>query len=203
MALYTGALDRAPHSPRSSAHDRRDSGSRRKRRFARRSPRAPAWRTCVARTTRSSITCSWRSRATRGIDLDVEATGDLRASPHRGRRHRARPGALPPSRRRPARATASARCPWTTRSCRSCSTSVGVPYYAARCRRRMYDHFLRSFADNAKATLHVRVLRGHDKSSHRRGRRSRRWASRCAKRSWRRGAVFSTKGSVRLEISEE
>ena len=27
----------------------------------------------------------------------------------------------------------------------------------------MYDHFMRSFSDNARATMHVRVLRGRDR----------------------------------------
>jgi imidazoleglycerol-phosphate dehydratase len=38
----------------------------------------------------------------------------------------------------------------------------GRPYYAGRLPSTLYDHWMRSFADNARATLHIRVLRGHD-----------------------------------------
>jgi imidazoleglycerol-phosphate dehydratase len=39
----------------------------------------------------------------------------------------------------------------------------GRPYYAGRLPSSLYDHWFRSFADNAKATLHVRVIRGRDR----------------------------------------
>jgi imidazoleglycerol-phosphate dehydratase len=39
----------------------------------------------------------------------------------------------------------------------------GRPYYAGRLPSSLYDHWFRSFADNARATLHVRVLRGRDR----------------------------------------
>lgn len=39
----------------------------------------------------------------------------------------------------------------------------GRAYYAGRLPSRLYDHWFRSFADNARATLHVRVLRGRDR----------------------------------------
>ena len=39
----------------------------------------------------------------------------------------------------------------------------GRPYYRGRLPSTLYDHWMRSFADNARATLHVRVLRGHDR----------------------------------------
>lgn len=39
----------------------------------------------------------------------------------------------------------------------------GRPYYAGRLPSSLYDHWFRSFADNAKATVHVRVLRGRDR----------------------------------------
>ena len=38
----------------------------------------------------------------------------------------------------------------------------GRPYYQGGLPSRMYEHWMRSFADNAKATLHIRVLRGTD-----------------------------------------
>ena len=39
----------------------------------------------------------------------------------------------------------------------------GRPYYEGGLPSRMYDHWMRSFADNARATLHLRVLRGSDR----------------------------------------
>jgi len=39
----------------------------------------------------------------------------------------------------------------------------GRPYYRGPLPSRMYDHWMRSFADNAQATLHLRVLRGTDR----------------------------------------
>ena len=39
----------------------------------------------------------------------------------------------------------------------------GRPFYRCRCRARFYDHWMRSFCDNARATLHLRVLRGEDR----------------------------------------
>jgi imidazoleglycerol-phosphate dehydratase len=39
----------------------------------------------------------------------------------------------------------------------------GRAYYAGRLPSNLYDHWFRSFADNARATLHVRVLRGRDR----------------------------------------
>ena len=37
------------------------------------------------------------------------------------------------------------------------------PYYRGPVPSKLYDHWMRSFADNARATLHVRVIRGHDR----------------------------------------
>ena len=39
----------------------------------------------------------------------------------------------------------------------------GRPYYRGPIPSSLYDHWMRSFADNAKATLHIRVLRGQDR----------------------------------------
>ncbi len=77
----------------------------------------------------------------------------------------------------------------------------GRPFYEGPLPSGMYDHFMRSFADNAKATLHVRVLRGHDRHHVVEGAfKALGFALRDAL--VESGAVFSTKGSVRLEISE-
>jgi imidazoleglycerol-phosphate dehydratase len=39
----------------------------------------------------------------------------------------------------------------------------GRPYYQGPLPSSLYEHWMRSFADNAKMTLHVRVLRGTDR----------------------------------------
>ncbi len=39
----------------------------------------------------------------------------------------------------------------------------GRPYYEGPLPSPLYDHWMRSFADHAKATLHVRVIRGRDR----------------------------------------
>lgn len=39
----------------------------------------------------------------------------------------------------------------------------GRAFYEGRLPSPLYDHFLRSFAENAAVTLHVRVLRGEDR----------------------------------------
>lgn len=39
----------------------------------------------------------------------------------------------------------------------------GRPYYRGRLPSELYDHWMRSFADNAGCTLHIRVLRGRDR----------------------------------------
>jgi imidazoleglycerol-phosphate dehydratase len=38
----------------------------------------------------------------------------------------------------------------------------GRPYYRGPLPNALYDHWMRSFADNARATVHLRVLRGAD-----------------------------------------
>lgn len=45
-----------------------------------------------------------------------------------------------------------------------CALDVGGrPYYRGSLPSTLYDHWMRSFADNARATLHLRVLRGTDR----------------------------------------
>ena len=39
----------------------------------------------------------------------------------------------------------------------------GRPYYEGPLPSGLYDHWMRSFSDHARATLHVRVLRGRDR----------------------------------------
>jgi imidazoleglycerol-phosphate dehydratase len=75
----------------------------------------------------------------------------------------------------------------------------GRPFYRGPLPARLYDHFFRSFADNARATLHVRVLRGADRHHVVEA------AFKALGRSLRdalveTGAVFSTKGAVTLDV---
>jgi imidazoleglycerol-phosphate dehydratase len=74
----------------------------------------------------------------------------------------------------------------------------GRAYYEGRLPSSLYEHFLRSFAENAAATLHVRVLRGHDRHH----------IVEAAIKATALGlrdalttadSVFSTKGAVRIE----
>jgi imidazoleglycerol-phosphate dehydratase len=39
----------------------------------------------------------------------------------------------------------------------------GRPYYRGPLPSALYDHWMRSFSDHARATLHLRVLRGRDR----------------------------------------
>jgi imidazoleglycerol-phosphate dehydratase len=74
----------------------------------------------------------------------------------------------------------------------------GRPYYRGPLPSSLYDHWMRSFADNAKATIHVRVLRGTDRHHIVEAAfKALGLAFRDALRET--GAVFSTKGAVALE----
>ncbi len=78
----------------------------------------------------------------------------------------------------------------------------GRRFYEGPLPSKLYDHFMRSLSDNLDATLHVRVIRGHDKHHVVEA------AVKAVGLAIRQaladsGAVFSTKGSVALEITEE
>lgn len=74
----------------------------------------------------------------------------------------------------------------------------GRPYYAGPLPSRLYDHWMRSFADNARATVHVRVLRGTDRHHVvEAGFKALGLAVRDA--FVETGAVFSTKGAVVMQ----
>jgi imidazoleglycerol-phosphate dehydratase len=81
----------------------------------------------------------------------------------------------------------------------ACLDMGGRPYYRGPLPSKLYDHWMRSFADNAKATIHVRVLRGEDRHHMvEAGFKALGMALRDALCDT--GAVFSTKGSVSLEV---
>lgn len=74
----------------------------------------------------------------------------------------------------------------------------GRPYYVGRLPSRLYTHFLRSFATNLGATVHVRVLRGEDR--HHMVEAAVKAVGLALRQALtERDRVFSTKGSVKLE----
>jgi imidazoleglycerol-phosphate dehydratase len=74
----------------------------------------------------------------------------------------------------------------------------GRPYYRGPLPSSLYEHWMRSFADHAKVTLHVRVIRGQDRHHIVEAAfKGLGFALRDAL--VETGAVFSTKGSVKLE----
>lgn len=133
-----------------------------------------------------------------GVDLDVQATGDLR-------HHLIEDVAIVLGQAIAAYAPSGcARYGERTIPMDDALVQVvldigGRPFYEGPLPSGMYDHFMRSLADNAKATLHIRVLRGHDKHHVVEAAfKALGLALRDALAD--SGAVFSTKGSVRLEI---
>ena len=77
----------------------------------------------------------------------------------------------------------------------------GRPYYRGSVPSTLYDHWMRSFSDHARATLHLRVLRGFDRHHIIEA------AFKALGLAVRdalidSGAVFSTKGSVVLQAEE-
>jgi imidazoleglycerol-phosphate dehydratase len=81
-----------------------------------------------------------------------------------------------------------------------CALDVGGrPYYRGPLPVAAYEHWMRSFADNARATLHLRVLRGTDRHHVIEAAfKALGLALRDALQE--QGSVFSTKGSVAIEI---
>jgi imidazoleglycerol-phosphate dehydratase len=78
----------------------------------------------------------------------------------------------------------------------------GRPFYRGPLPSGLYDHFMRSFSDNARATLHLRVLRGTDRHHIVEAAfKALGFAVRDAFVD--SGAVFSTKGSVALRVEGE
>lgn len=81
----------------------------------------------------------------------------------------------------------------------ACIDIGGRPFYQGPIPSKLYDHWMRSFADNAKATLHIRVFRGTDRHHMVEAAfKALGLALRDALRD--SGAVFSTKGSVAIEV---
>jgi len=78
----------------------------------------------------------------------------------------------------------------------------GRPYYCGPLPSDLYDHWFRSFSDNARATVHVRVLRGRDRHHVVEAAfKALGAALREALVANESTGVFSTKGAVALEVS--
>ena len=74
----------------------------------------------------------------------------------------------------------------------------GRPYYRGPLPSSFYEHWMRSFADNARVTLHLRVLRGTNR--HHIVEAGFKALGLCLRDALQQGGeVFSTKGSVSLE----
>ena len=83
-----------------------------------------------------------------------------------------------------------------------CSMDLGGrPYYCGPLPSTLYDHWMRSFSDNAKATLHLRVLRGTDR--HHVVEAAFKALGLAVREAFvDTGAVFSTKGGVVLRLED-
>ncbi len=133
-----------------------------------------------------------------GVDLDVQATGDLR-------HHLIEDVAIVLGQAVAAFAPAGcARYGDRTIPMDDALVQVvldigGRPYYRGPLPSNIYDHFLRSFADNARATVHVRVIRGRDKH-HIVEAAIKALGMALRDALAETGVVFSTKGSVHLDV---
>jgi imidazoleglycerol-phosphate dehydratase len=80
----------------------------------------------------------------------------------------------------------------------------GRPFYRGPLPSGLYDHWMRSFSDNAKATLHLRILRGTDRHHVVEAAfKALGLAVRDALAESGGDAVFSTKGGVALRVEEK
>jgi imidazoleglycerol-phosphate dehydratase len=132
-----------------------------------------------------------------GLDLTVEARGDLR-------HHVIEDTAIALGQAvRALAASGVARygdrtVPMDDALVHACLDAGGRAFYAGRLPSALYEHWMRSFATSAGATLHVRVLRGRDRHHVVEAAfKALGFALRDALAE--RDEVFSTKGDVRLE----
>jgi imidazoleglycerol-phosphate dehydratase len=75
----------------------------------------------------------------------------------------------------------------------------GRPYYRGGLPSGIYDHFMRSLSDNARATIHLRVLRGTDKH-HVIEAAFKALGLAIREALADQGTVFSTKGAVAMKV---
>lgn len=133
-----------------------------------------------------------------GLDIDLKARGDLKH--HTIEDVAIATGAavariLPPSCAR----YGSRTIPMDDALVQAVIDMGGRPYYCGPIPNKLYDHWMRSFADNSKATIHLRVLRGTDRHHIVEAAfKALGLAIRDAVQDT--GTVFSTKGAVSLTI---
>ena len=78
----------------------------------------------------------------------------------------------------------------------------GRPYYRGPIPSSLYDHWMRSFSDNARATLHLRVIRGTDR--HHIVEAAFKALGLAVRDAFvESDAVFSTKGNVALRVEDD
>ncbi len=132
-----------------------------------------------------------------GLDLDVQARGDLR---HHTIEDVAIVVGAAVARLLPATAAryGDRTIPMDDALVHASVDLGGRPYYRGPLPAKLYDHWMRSFADNARATVHLRVLRGTDRH-HVVEAAFKALALAVRDAFVETGAVFSTKGAVALE----
>jgi imidazoleglycerol-phosphate dehydratase len=81
----------------------------------------------------------------------------------------------------------------------ACLDVGGRFHYRGPLRNKLYEHFMRSFSEHAKMTLHLRILRGKD-SHHVTEAAFKALGLALRDAMVDSGTVFSTKGSVALEV---
>ena len=135
-----------------------------------------------------------------GLDLSIQATGDL---PHHLIEDvaicvgAAVAAALPPTAVRYGDRT----IPMDEALVHCALDLGGRPFYRGPLPSSLYDHWMRSFSDHARATLHLRVLRGRDR--HHVVEAAFKALGLAVRDAFvDSGAVFSTKGGVALRIEE-
>ena len=135
-----------------------------------------------------------------GLDLDVEATGDLRH--HTIEDVAICVGAVVRSITPPTAARYAHRVVPMDDALVECAIDLGGrPYYRGPLPSSLYDHWMRSFSDNAMATVHLRVLRGDDR--HHIVEAAFKALGLCLRDALADdGVVFSTKGMVGLKVTE-
>ena len=135
-----------------------------------------------------------------GLDMELRASGDLR---HHLVEDVAIAVGLAVAELTPASAArfGERTVPMDDALVQACLDLSGRGYYDGRVPSALYNHWLRSFAENARLTLHIRVLRGADRhhlveaSFKALG-----LALRDALRERQDGMAFSTKGSVNIGV---
>ena len=133
-----------------------------------------------------------------GLDITIAASGDL---PHHTIEDVAIALGAAVEREIPARAARYAQrtVPMDDALVECALDAGGRPYYRGPIPSSLYDHWMRSFADNARITLHLRVLRGRDR--HHVVEAAFKALGLCLRDALVEGdAVFSTKGTVSLTV---